>query len=268
MAKQNEAPRGEIVKAGQAGLTQIEAIPDYLKNIPREGMEEMDREDFVLPRIAIAQTLSPAINKKKPGFISGLLAGQMYNTVTREIYGEEIHFVAVLFSKSRIYFEDINKGGGIICQSANAINGGHLCPQGCDQCQHSRFVDGEAPDCNKFMNYPGFVIDQKSHDLKGMAAVSMKSTAITVAKNWNSLIRLANVPTYGKVYRVSVVEDSRDSNDFWNFKVEPIGFTPQKLIDQCKNLYESLKRQGVKVDLSDAADETDFSHGANTNQGF
>jgi hypothetical protein len=234
MAKETSGTRGEIVRANQAGLAQIEQIPDYLKGLAKDGLEEMGREDFVLPRIAIAQTLSPAINKKKPGFISGLSAGQMYNTVTREIYGEEVLFVAVLFSKARIYFEDINKGGGIICQSTNALNGGRLCPQSCDQCEHSRFgPDGDAPDCNKFMNYPGFVLDPKAHTIKGMAAVSMKSTAITVAKNWNSLIRLANLPTYGKVYKISVVEDSRDSNDFWNYKVEPVGFTPQALIHQC-----------------------------------
>jgi hypothetical protein len=33
-------------------------------------------------------------------------------------------------------------------------------------------------------------------------------------------------------------------------------------------LYESLKAQGVKVDMSDVADETDFNHGANSAAGF
>lgn len=250
--------KGEIVKSNQSSLAHQEEVPEYLRGLGREGQEEMGREDFVLPRIAIAQTLSPAINKKKPGYIQGLEAGQLYNTVTREVYGESIRFVPALFAKSRIYFEDINKGGGIICQSANGINGGQLNPASCDACENSRFIDGEPPKCNKFMNYPGFVVTDKG-DVLGMAAVSMKSTSIGVAKNWNSLIRLSNLPTYGKVYRISVVEDSRDSNDFWNFKVEPLGFTPQALIESCRNLYESLRSQGVKVDLSEMADEADFN---------
>lgn len=251
------ASRGEIVKQTPTAITGRQDIPDYLRDLGREGMEEMDRSDFVLPRISIAQQLSPAINKKKPQFIQGLVGGQMYNTVTREIYGEELFFVPVLFAKSRIYFEDINKGGGILCQSLNGINGGHLCPSSCDACPKSQFLNNEAPECNKFMNYPGFVLDKKNQIL-GMAAISMKSTSIGVAKQWNSLIRLANVPTYGKVYRVSVVEDSRDSNDFWQWKIDPVGFTPKELIDACRGLYDSLKAQGVKVDMSDVADETYF----------
>lgn len=258
-------PKGELVKTNQAALANQEPVPEYLKGLGRDGLEDMDRSDFILPRIAIAQSLSPALNKKKPQYIEGLVVGQMYNTVTKEIYGEEILFVAVLFSKARIYFEDINKGGGIICQSLNGVNGGHLSPASCDACGHSQFKDGDTPDCNKFMNYPGFVLDVKTKLPTGMAAVSLKSTGVKIGKQWNSLVRMSNLPFYAKTYKISVFEDTVNTNDFWNYRIQPLGFTPEKLIVQCQNLYQSLRTQGVRVDLENEGD-TDFEHGANNTE--
>jgi hypothetical protein len=259
MATQKSQNRGEIVKpAANNQLAVQQEVPEYLKGLGREGLEEMDRSDFVLPRIAIAQTLSPALKKNKPQYIEHLEEGQMYNTVTKEIYGEDLFFIAVMFSKARILFEDINKGGGILCQSLNGINGGQLCPASCDACDKSKFLEGNSPECNKFMNYPGFVLAKDKGSIRGMAAVSLKSTGVKIAKQWNSVIRLSNLPVYAKVYRVSVIEDSANNNDFWNYKIDPAGFTPEPLVNQCQNLYQSLKAQGVKVDLEDA-DDSDFN---------
>jgi hypothetical protein len=255
----NQPTRGEIVKPSNTSLAAQEQVPEYLRGLAREGQEEMDRSDFTLPRIAIAQTLSPALKKNKPQYIPDLVVGQMYNTVTKEIYGEEITFVAVMFAKARIYFEDINKGGGILCQSQNGVNGGHLSPASCDACSKSQFLDGNTPECNKFMNYPGFVLDPKTKAIRSMAAVSLKSTGVKIAKQWNSVIRMSNLPTYGITYKISVIEDSANGNDFWNYKIDRIGFTPETLIVQCQNLYQSLKAQGVKVDLEDADERADFN---------
>lgn len=254
--------KGEIVKPGPSTLAKPTEVPEYLRGTAGQGLEEMGREDILLPRIAVAQTLSRALNKKKPEFIEGLQSGDLYNTVTREIYGRKLHFVPVLFTKARILFEDINKGGGILCQSLNGINGGRLCPQGCAGCEKAAFIDGEAPECNLFMNYPGLVLNQKSKDeyeIRGMAAASMKSTALKVAKQWNSLMRLGNLASFARVYEIGSVDDQKDGNDFWNFTVKPLGFTPKELFDAATEFYKQLKSSTIRVDASDDEDPTAFN---------
>lgn len=240
LAARHEKP-GQIVK---------EEIPEYLQGVSNNaGLEDMEQGDMVLPRLAIAQTLSPALKKSGPKYIQGLEEGMLFNTVTRKIYGESVVVVPLLFSKMRIKFKPIAQGGGIVCQSLNGINGGVLHPEGCDTCEFSKFgSDGKAPECFKFFNY-ACILPDEGNDL---LAVSMKSTAVAVAKQWNSMMRLTNKPAFAKSYSISSVPESKNGNDYHQFKVEPVkGFVPEEIFKFGNSLYEQLKSQGIKVDLED-----------------
>lgn len=251
------APEGKIVKQQNVGLANREQIPDYLQGSRGKGLEDMGQRDLTLPRIAIAQTLSPALNKKKPQFIPDLEEGMLYNTITREVYGTKLKVVPIIFGKARILFEDINKGGGILCQSVNGINGGKLCPAGCLSCSKSAFTDGEAPECNEFFNYPSMLPEHGGT----IAVVSMKSKSIKVAKKWNSLMRMSGVAAYAIAWEISVVQDRQGENDFWNFEVERVGWAPKEIYLVGEQYYENLRAQGIKVDTSDLGAEqtTEFN---------
>lgn len=245
MSKQAEK---ELVKVETGKLTQREEVPDFLKDVKGgTGLEAMEQGDMVLPRLAIAQSLSPAIKKNNSKYIEGLEEGMLYNTVTRRIYGTTVRVVPVLFSKMRIKFEEISKGGGILCISANGIDGGQLCPAGCARCEFSKFIDGVPPKCSNFMNYACLLPDEGMD----LIVASMKSTAISVAKQWNSVMRLLNKPSFAKFYQISTVPETRNNNDYFNFKVEPKNFVTPEIYSFGTAMHEQLKAQGIKVDLED-----------------
>lgn len=61
--------------------------PKNLDMTDRTGADGFTMDEIQLPRLAIAQGLSPQILPGDPKYIQGLVIGQMFNDVTGEIYG-------------------------------------------------------------------------------------------------------------------------------------------------------------------------------------
>jgi hypothetical protein len=254
----------ELAQVKTAAITKREEVPEFMRDVdPSLGLEEMDRGDIVLPRLAIAQTLSPALKKSGPRYIPGLEEGMLYNTVTREIYGTNVKVVPIIFTKMRIYFKDIKDGGGIICQSLNGIDGGHLCPAGCAGCEHSQWINNEAPDCNDFKNYACVLPEYEN----SIVVVSMKSTAIGVAKQWNAMMRMLRKPAFAKTYEIKTVEETKGNNTYQQWHVTQLNYVSQELYDAATGFYEQLKAHGVKVSLDDEDELQDDSFNTNTMEG-
>ena len=53
------------------------------------GLENVTSEDITIPRLKILQAMSPEVNKKDGKYIEGAVAGDITNTVTKEIFREE-----------------------------------------------------------------------------------------------------------------------------------------------------------------------------------
>lgn len=68
------------------GETALAQVPDWM-----QGAEEdapIAREDMRMPRLAIAQGLSPAMIPGKPEYNEDLKLGHLFNSLTSEIYGK------------------------------------------------------------------------------------------------------------------------------------------------------------------------------------
>jgi len=54
-------------------------------------------EDFQIPRLTIAQAMSPEVKKNDPAFIKGLSPGDIFNTATGENLGPAVNVVPLHF---------------------------------------------------------------------------------------------------------------------------------------------------------------------------
>ena len=88
-----------------------QVVPDYIKQGNR-GSENVGTEDLVIPRLEVVQALSPALERDNPGYIEGAKAGDLTNSVTRQLYGREVFVVPVYFTKQWLIWKDREKGGG------------------------------------------------------------------------------------------------------------------------------------------------------------
>jgi hypothetical protein len=252
MAKKNEAApvvetvkSNELVPLEQGDLT---SVPSYMRSGTSLGTEEITREDITIPRIALAQSLTPQTKKAKSEYIEGLEEGMLFNTVTNEIYGDELDAVPLFFFKSRIKFGD-KIGDPIQCQSLNGRDGGKLAPL-CDRCQFSAWGnDGSTPGCTNFCNYMLL--------LRGgqLGVLSLKSTGIKVAKQFNARVRISNLDMFSKLVKITTISQTKQGNTYYQYVITPTRFTPESTYLKAKDLYTELKKQSIHVDIQGMAED-------------
>lgn len=217
-------------------------IPDFLP-AEQTGAENMTPEDVVLPRLQICQALSPQRKKKSALYIENLEEGDMFNTVNSRNYGKNLQVVPVIFQKSRVFFLPLEQGGGINCSSPNGIDGGRLSTT-CGTCKHSTWKEnGDKPDCQKFYNYVSLV-----YPTFEPVIVSMKSSAVKIAKRWNALIRERKVPVFSQIYNLASVEEESAGQSFYNFQVQRGNFLKEDPFKIARMFYESIREKPVSVD--------------------
>ena len=230
----------ELAKTQSGAL----AVPDHLKDVhSRAGFENVTRDDVVLPRLSICQAMSPQRKKANPNFIEGLSDGDLFNTVSGQVYGTSVMLIPMLFTKSRIYFRSLAEGGGILCQSFNGVDGGAIAPI-CAACPNSQFeANGQAPACSLFMNYPVVVLPQRE-----LAVLSMKSTGLKVAKQWNSRMKLiGDKPMFAGVYKLVVVEQSSTKGNFFSPTISFNRFVDADEFQFVTELFTNLKGQTIRA---------------------
>jgi hypothetical protein len=251
-------PKGgaAVAKAGDV------VVPDFLKQHVgvQSGFEESDREDFVLPRLAICQSLTPQKKKSNPNYIAGLEDGDLFNTVTGKIYakeGEELKLVPLFFTKQRIFFKE-PIGSGIDCQSINGKTGGRLSPASCRQCKNSQFGSaskGEGPACTEFKNIVVLIEGDRSPVI-----FSTKSSMIKVTKQWLSMMQMLNMPMFARVYAIKTGETTSNSNTYFTYSQKPLEFVPEEAFLKAKTFFESMHDKSVTFNPEDLESD-DVEHG-------
>lgn len=199
-------------------------VPDFLKGVAgREGLENVTREDLVLPRLAVCQSMTRERKKQNEDiYIAGLEEGDLFNNLTRRVIkqGEHLDFIPIYISTSRIFFKDIDEGGGILCQSFNGIDGGQL-SKTCAACPKSQFTSGaegsEPPECTEFKN-----VICKDAGTSELFIASFKSMELKPAKKWITLMNgrvhpktRQPMPIFSQLYRMSTKPGSNSKGDFF-----------------------------------------------------
>lgn len=260
------ASKTELQAIKPAGLAQQEEVPDFLKSQigNSQGLEDVEQSDILIPRLGLCQALSPQRKKSNPLYIPDLEEGQLFNTVTQQIYGSELEVVLLFFFKNRIKYFPIDSGGGIDCISPNGIDQGRISPDGCSVCRYSQFgngedvVDGEKqgpPECTLYHNLMAFI----PVDISPIA-ISFKSTGLKVTKQLLAQIRMSRLPMYAKRYKIGVSEAKAGQNEWFEKKLTPLGFVDSKVYAEMESNFESLKHANIKVDTTGESEgAADFS---------
>jgi len=212
------------------------------------GLENARPEDFQIPRLQIAQALSPQLLRSKPEYIAGLMVGQFFNTVTQEIYGDSVQVIPVKFSVSRLRFF----GGVLECQSKNGIDGGHHAPL-CDNCGFAKWgsgKDGAGTDCKEYRNW--LILDT----VLGMPmSLSFKSASLVVSKTWSTLLRTRRLklstgqsvaaPAFATIYELRSAEKPGPKGTFYVPVVRVVGPATAEMMKYGADLFRSFKGELV-----------------------
>lgn len=192
-------------------------VPEEL--LQGDGFQEAESSDYPLPRLSIAQALSPQLKKTNANYIDGLQQGDFFNTVTKKVYGNTIRVIPVYFNRNRILYND-NKE--IECRSDNGKTGGHFSPF-CSDCEYSKWQTSSEtrkktpPPCTEFKNFILYIPEDDD-----LAIFSFKKGSIAVGGEFLSTLRSQvrlrrtkdgetekfKLPMWGAIYELNSFEVS------------------------------------------------------------
>jgi hypothetical protein len=248
-----------VVEKKEAGLPAN--LMDDFAAFAGEGMDAISTDDMQIPFLRIIQPLSPEIKKNDPKFIKGASAGDMFNTVTGQLYDGEKGCVVIPCGYTVKYLEFglRTSGGGFM---------GELDPNDPDVSKTVR--DGPAellPSGNELVRsaqHLVLIIDPET-GVTQQAICDMKKTQLKVSKRWNTQMKMTKYqgpkgmfspPMWGTAWRLTVVSESNDKGSWFNYSVENVNPTevPQSAFAEAKDFFQSFRAGEVRT-AAGTADE-------------
>jgi hypothetical protein len=250
----------ELTKPATTALAEM---PDYFDAGDRTGLEHIGKDDMQMPRLAIAQALSPQLKEDDPKYIDGLKFGHLFNDVTGENFQRgPIEFMVVRADPTRwIEFNPREAGGG--------IKDFHV-PFGDPRTQFG--ANGEKPAAMQFYDFIVLMLPTRTP-----IALSFKSSGLKVAKRLNTLIAMRNAPLFAGRYTLTAAKEKNQKGEFAVYQIKnsevvdefsaqgkngPMaGWVNRELFDYAKSLHEQIKDK--KIDINrEVGDEDDANAGA------
>lgn len=236
------------VQKGGAMILQQDQVPDFIKQGQARGSEQVGLEDLVIPRLVVLQELSPTLKSKDPHYNPDAEVGMLMNSVTGELYGEEVYVVPVHYTKQWLVWRDQKAGGGFL----GAFNSQEEAQARINQEPNKNGL--EAIDTPQHMC---LLMNRRTGELDEIM-LSMPRTKAKVSRQWNSMIRLTGQDRFARVYKVTTVEESKNNNDYYNFAVTSVGFPSKEVYSAAEKLYQRIASGEKKIVMhvdDDADDE-------------
>lgn len=215
-------------------------VPDYLKNqggVGR-GNEDVSSDDMSIPRLEIIQDLSPQHKKSKEEYIEGAEAGMCFNTATNELYPAQVTLVPVFFRKEFVVWKHRKAGGGFggaFESAAEAARQIASLPDG------GQTVEGGDPLYEAVETHQQFCLLIGEDGTMEEIVLSMGKSKRSVSKKWNTTIRSMGGDRFSRAYRAEVVPaQNANGDDYYNWKINPLGFVSEKIYRAAEQMYESV----------------------------
>jgi len=232
--------KGKAVSvAAQTGLAER---PDWMSDSAR-GSEEVGINDLTIPRLSIIQALSPQRKKNAAEYIEGAEEGMLFNTVTNRIYADPVLFVPVYYRMEYVVWRHRDAGGGFLGafsspEEAAAFVANH--PQAGTTTEKGEPVLEVQDTAQQF----GLLLDPDSSAENPSATevvLSMARAALKPSRQLNSMIRIAEGDRWERLYRLSAVSVDGPRGEYYNWKVEQLGFVSESVFKRAEQLYEAVK---------------------------
>jgi len=221
-----------------------------------EGLENVTKDDVLIPRLAILQGLSPQLKKSKAEYIPGAVAGDICDLGTGQNFGDKVTIVPVHYSKVWIEWAPRETGQGLV-----EI---HKTEDALDDC-----VKNEK---GKMVNPAGNIIEETAQfyclnldaDCQ-MCFLSFASTQLKKARLLNTLAMHTKLhradgskytpPLFYQTFELGVAEEGNNKGEWIGWTVAkgvPISTLEngKEIFDYAVNFRRQIKAGEVKADVS------------------
>lgn len=219
-----------------------------------EGMDSIGTEDMQIPFLRILQPLSPEVQKGDSKFIKGASAGDLFNTVTGQIWdGDEgVVVIPCGYTVKYLEFGLRESGGGFMGEvPSNHPDIGNTTRNG------SAEILPSGNELVRSAQHLVLIVDTGTGHTQ-QAICDMKKTQLKVSRRWNTQMRMVqyegpnglfNPPMWGTAWRLTVISESNDKGTWNNFAVSRVEPTeiPAAAFESSKAFFKSFKAGEVQT---------------------
>lgn len=253
-----------VVKAESMSLESLGDIQGTMErpkslSTDRDGTEDITQDEIQLPRLAIAQGLSPQCVPGEAQFIKGLSIGEMFNDVSEEIYGNgPLMLVPCFRHVTRIEFDPENLK--VPLDREVPANDPRM-----------KWHGNEPPRATEYVEFVSMLL--RPGKAPEPLVVSIKTTNKPMrmaAKLWTTYIATRNAPIYSGLYRISTKIEKGMTADgkptsYGVFILKNAGFIPKDtpaglaLYEHAKAFHESMIGKTIVTEREAGDDSFDTS---------
>lgn len=254
MAKKTPEAQSTAV-ATTAPQALADARPEWMnEHSDTSGSDHITKDDIQLPRMVLAQAMSPQLDTTSDKYIEDLKQGQAFNNVTREVLHTPISFAIIRADRPRfIEFNPRASGGGVKDPDVPAND------------PRTQFTLNEEtgeripPIATKFYDYVIVMLPFTAETAMDMTIVlSMKSSQLKIARQLNTLIQTRKVKKealYLGKYTLNIVSETNTKGKFFNYAVKNDGWVSQEQASALKKMAELFADKVVAFDRDDHTDD-------------
>ena len=208
-----------------------------------KGFENMTQDDMALPFVRILGQLSPQVTDGDAKYIEGAKPGNIYNTVTSELYDGKKGIKVIPCYYKKDYPEWSDRGDGPGAPVATHSPGSPVIQTGKRDGSKIRLPNGNYLEETAYY----YVMVENKQGGYSPALITMKSTQLSVSKKWNSMMKSVQIddgkggfdtpPMHGVVYNLQSKLQKNDKGSWYGWVV-----TMDRIMEQKdKSLYLASK---------------------------
>ncbi len=257
------------------GSKELTTMEQMFQEDAGAGLKNLGADSYSIPFVAILQKGSPQVSRANAKYVKDAQAGQIFNTVSSEIYdGEEgIEFIPCGCQRLMVRWKSRDSGGGLICQ----YSADDPMLKKFKRDERGRLYDEETKDIVVDTAYHYGVLVHGGDSFPEFAVISMTSTQLKTSRNWNTIARrimmrgpggqIFNPPTYSRIYRLTTIGQSKDTFDWFGWKFAISGEVKDvEIYKICREFAKQVESGEVRVsappqefeESSDSTDEVPF----------
>jgi hypothetical protein len=214
------------------------------------GMENVGQNDVQIPFLTLLQQLSPQLSEGDPKFIEGAKVGQLINSVTNELIGDEAYFVPCC--KDSVYVEWIPRdaGGGLV--AIHELNSELV--RACKAAAEDQFKlkTDEGHDLVETHYVYGLLIDgPEGNTMLTPMVVGFSSTKIKIYRS-QLMTRIRTMkgdpPMFAFRFKITSVPDkNKQGQPYRNFKIDPACGDMKSSLNLPGTDFENLLKEGMAL---------------------
>ena len=191
----------------------------------QQGFENMTQDDMALPYVRILGQLSAQVNEGDGKYIDGAKPGMIFNNVTNEIFDGKKGIKVIPCYYKKDYPEKSDKGEMMAATVAVHLPNSPIIQTGKREGSKIRLPNGNYLEETAYY----YVLMETKAGGMTPALITMKSSQLSVSKNWNSMMKTIQIadgkggyaipPMHGVVYNLASALQKNDKGTWYGWSI-------------------------------------------------